>query len=126
MSGTEVVTASAPTPGGAFSQGVRQGNVLAVAGQLGTDPATGKLADGVEEQTRQAIRNLEAVLAAGGGALEDVIQTSCFLRDISDFPAFDAAYGSMFSQPRPARATVGAQLGPGALVEVAALAVLRD
>ena len=113
-----------PPPAGAYSPGVRAGDLLFVSGQVPKDPRTGQLVgDDVREQTRQVLRNLEAVLAAGGATLADVVSVSVWLQDEGDWGAFNEVYKSVFSAPYPTRAVVGAQLR-GILVEVAAIAYL--
>ena len=94
------------------------------SGQLGVDPATGELRNGVEAQAEQAIRNLEAVLDAAGCGLADVVKTTCFLADINDFQKFNAVYAPFWPDPPPARSTFQvAALPRGARVEIEAIAV---
>jgi 2-iminobutanoate/2-iminopropanoate deaminase len=96
------------------------------AGQLGTDPATGELAAGVEAQAERALRNLEAVLDAAGCTLADIVKTTVFLADIDDFAAVNAVYARFMPDPPPARSTFGvAALPKGGRVEIEAIAV-RD
>jgi 2-iminobutanoate/2-iminopropanoate deaminase len=118
-------TDRAPRPAGPYSQSVRIGNVVHAAGQGADDPATGRLAgDDIETQTRQCLRNLEAVLQAGGATLDDVIRCGVFLVDQADFEGMNAVYREVFGDPFPARTTVYVGL-PGELrVEIDALAVL--
>ncbi|MEV8436861.1 Rid family detoxifying hydrolase [Actinosynnema sp. NPDC051121] len=126
MAKTEIRTADAPTPVAAFSQGVRKGPVLQVAGQVAFDPATGDVVgDTVAEQTRQAMRNVIAVLAAGGASLADVVMLRVYLTDTAHFAEMNAAYGEFVTdQPYPARTTVYVGLPDKLLVEIDALAVL--
>ena len=121
----EVVrTADAPAPVASYSQGCARGGVLAVAGQVGVDPAGALVEGGVAEQTEQAMRNLEAVLRAAGAALDDVVRMDCYLTSFDDFAAFNEVYARWFPTPDPpARTTVVVGLAPGLLVEVTALAV---
>lgn len=121
-----IQTLAAPGPGGAYSQAILAGSILATAGQVGLDPVTGETPDGVVAQTRLALQNLRSVLAAGGAELTDVIKTTCFLTDISDFAVFNAEYEAFFDGHKPARSTFGVTLAGGFLVEVEALAVLAD
>lgn len=86
------------------------------------DPQTGRIPPTVEEQTRQALRNVEAALEAAGAGLADVVKTTVHLAKLSDWAAFDAAYRSVMPEPLPARTTVGSEL-PGILVEIDAVAV---
>jgi 2-iminobutanoate/2-iminopropanoate deaminase len=115
-----VPTPSAPGAAGPYSPAVRAGDWLALAGQVGVDPATGKLAgEGVADQTRQALANVAAVLGDCGASLADVAKTTVFLLDMSDFPVMNEVYADAFAGHRPARSTVAvAALPVGARVEV--------
>lgn len=120
MPAEPVPTPSAPASAGPYSPAVRAGDWLALAGQVGIDPATGKLADGgVAEQTRQALANVAAVLGDCGASLGDVAKTTVFLVDMGDFPVMNEVYADAFAGHRPARSTVAvAALPLGARVEV--------
>jgi 2-iminobutanoate/2-iminopropanoate deaminase len=120
-----VLSAAAPAPVGPYSQGIAAGGMLYAAGQIGIDPATGALVPGgIEAETRQALANLRAVLAAGGLELVDVVQAQIFLTDIEDFAAMNRVYAEHFTSAPPARATVGvAALPKGACFEILATAV---
>jgi 2-iminobutanoate/2-iminopropanoate deaminase len=97
------------------------------SGQLGLDPATGTLRSGLEEQTRQALANLSAVLEEAGASMAGVVKTTIFLVDIAQFATVNAIYGTAFPAPAPARSTVQvAALPLGALVEIEAIALLGD
>jgi 2-iminobutanoate/2-iminopropanoate deaminase len=121
------VTPDAPAPIGPYSQSVRIGRLVHAAGQGADDPATGRLAGAdIESQTRQCLRNLEAVLAASGATLDDVLRVGVFLAHRSDFEGMNAVYRTLFGDPPPARTTVYVGL-PGELrVEIDALAVLPE
>jgi 2-iminobutanoate/2-iminopropanoate deaminase len=121
------VTPDAPAPIGPYSQSVRIGRLVHAAGQGADDPATGMLAGAdIESQTRQCLRNLEAVLAASGATLDDVLRVGVFLAHRSDFEGMNAVYRTLFGDPPPARTTVYVGL-PGELrVEIDALAVLPE
>ncbi|MHB8186232.1 MAG: RidA family protein [Dermatophilaceae bacterium] len=121
-----ILSQEAPAPGGAYSQAVLSGRLLVLSGQVGIDSATGETPAGVAAQTRQTLANLKAVLAAGGARPEDVIKTTCFLANVDDFPVFNEEYGVFFGDHRPARSTIGVGLFGGYLVEVEALAVIRE
>ena len=126
MSKTEIRTDAAPPPGGGYSQGIRAGRLVFTAGQVGIDPTTGELAgDTIEEQTTQVLDNLAAVLGAGGATLADVVKVTAFLADMSLFAGYDTVYRTYFPEPRPARSSVGVNLGRF-LVEIEAVAVLPD
>ena len=120
MPAEPVPTPSAPASAGPYSPAVRAGDWLALAGQVGIDPATGKLADGgVADQTRQAMANVTAVLGDCGASLGDVAKTTVFLVDMGDFPVMNEVYAEAFAGHRPARSTVAvAALPLGARVEV--------
>jgi 2-iminobutanoate/2-iminopropanoate deaminase len=99
--------------------------MLWLAGQVGIDPATGDVAEGVAGQTRQALRNLEAVLRAAGGSLESLVKTTCFLTRVDAFAEFNAAYVQVMGNHQPPRSTVGVELAGGYLVEIEGLAVIE-
>ena len=123
---TEAVTTdAAPAPGGAYVQALKAGSLVVLSGQVGIDPSTGRAPDGVAAQTRQALRNLEAVLTAAGGSLGSLVKTTCFLTDVDAFPEFNAAYAEAMGDHRPTRSTVGVALAGGFLVEIEGLAVLE-
>ncbi len=127
--GREVVsTAAAPKALGPYSQGIKAGDFLFAAGQAGVDPATGRLVEGgVTAQTRQALRNIQAIVEASGSSLPRVVRCGVFLADLADFQAMNAVYAEFFpaDQAPPARTTVqAAKLPLGALVEIDAIALL--
>jgi 2-iminobutanoate/2-iminopropanoate deaminase len=104
---TPISTADAPKPAGPYSQAVRAGGWLFVAGQIPLDPATGDLVDGdVTAQARRVLDNIGAVLKAGDLSFADVVRTTVFLVDMNDLAAMNRVYGAYFSEPYPARATV--------------------
>jgi 2-iminobutanoate/2-iminopropanoate deaminase len=123
-----VWTKAAPKAVGPYSQGIKAGDFLFVAGEAGVDPATGKLVEGgIAPQTRRALENIRAIVEAGGSSLERVVRCGVFLADISDFQAMNAVYAEFFPPDRspPARTTVqAAKLPMGALVEIDAIALL--
>ncbi|MBV8951090.1 MAG: deaminase [Actinobacteria bacterium] len=111
-------TPSAPPVAGPYSPAVRAGDWLVLAGQVGID-ADGRLAAGVEEEARQALQNVDAVLHDCGATLSDVAKTTVFVTDMGDFAAVNAVYASVFGRHRPARSTVQvAGLPAGASVEI--------
>ncbi len=119
----EVRSKSAPSPVGPYSQAIDAGQVYC-AGQIGIDPAIGDLESGVVAQTARALTNLEAVLAAAGLSMKNVVKTTVFLLDIADFAQMNEEYGKHFAAPFPARTTVQAAALPrGARVEIEAVAV---
>ena len=114
----------APKAIGPYSPAVRAGQLLFVSGQVALDPATGNMVDGgITEQTRRVLDNLGALLTAGGRSFADVVRTTIFLADMNDFAAVNDVYGSYFSEPYPARATVQvARLPKDARVEIDVIA----
>ncbi|HVC25673.1 MAG TPA: Rid family hydrolase [Acidimicrobiales bacterium] len=124
MTRIEGRTTGAPPPAAAYSQSVRIGSVVSVAGQIGSVPETGRLvSDDVGEQLVQAFRNVGAALAASRATLDDVVRVEVYLTDLADFAAMNARYAEIFAPPYPTRTTVGVALGAGAKVEVTVLAV---
>ncbi|GAA1617904.1 carboxylesterase family protein [Actinoplanes couchii] len=122
---TPVFTTAAPVPAAPLSQGIRKGNILQVSGQLPFDPVTGQISGNtVTEQTTRALRNVLAVLAAGGASLTDVVMLRVYLTHPGHLIEMNEAYAELAGTPYPARTTVYMQLPPGVLVEVDALAVL--
>jgi 2-iminobutanoate/2-iminopropanoate deaminase len=120
-------TSRAPAPIGPYSQSVRIGRLVHAAGQGADDPATGALAGAdIESQTRQCLRNLEAVLAASGASLDDVVRVGVFLAHRSDFEGMNSVYRTVFADPPPARTTVYVGLPADLRVEIDALAVLPE
>lgn len=127
MSREPIQTEKAPQPGGVYSQGIRWDNLVFTSGQVGVDPATGRPAEGgVREQTRQVLRNVQAVLEAGGSGLDAVIKTTCFLAHIDDFAVFNEVYREFFPTNPPARSTIAVGLVPPWLVEVEAIGVRAE
>jgi 2-iminobutanoate/2-iminopropanoate deaminase len=124
MSRRIVLTDTAPKPVGPYSQAVVSGDLVFCAGQIGLDPATGRLVDGgFAAQLDRVLANLTAVLAAEGLSLGDVVKTTVFVTDLKDGPALNQAYGRAFPEPHPARSTVQvAALPAGAVVEIEAIA----
>jgi 2-iminobutanoate/2-iminopropanoate deaminase len=119
-----VSSPDAPKAIGPYSQAVRVGQLLFVSGQVPLDPATGEIVSGdIAAQTRRVFENLAAVLKAGGRSLNDVVRTTVFLADMNDFAEVNKVYGSYFSEPYPARATVQvARLPKDARVEIDVIA----
>jgi len=120
---SELRSKSAPSPIGPYSQGVDAGTVFC-SGQIGLDPATGDLVDGIVAQTARALANLEGVLSSAGLSLKNVVKTTVFLADMSEFTKMNEEYAKHFASPYPARTTVQvAALPKGARVEIDAIAV---
>ena len=127
MSRRVVESAAAPRPVGPYAQAVVSRDLVFCAGQIGLDPASGRLVPGgTVSELRQALANLAAVLAAAGLALDDVVKTTLFLVDLADGPAVNAAYAERFAAPYPARSTVQVSALPaGARIEIEAIAARR-
>jgi len=124
---TQIQTNAAPAAIGPYSQAIRAGGLVFTAGQIGLDPGTGELVDGVVAQAERALRNLTAVLDAAGTSFERVVKTTIFLADMGDFAAVNEAYAAHVSSPYPARSTVAVrELPKGALVEIDAIALVGD
>jgi 2-iminobutanoate/2-iminopropanoate deaminase len=121
-----VHTETAPAAIGPYSQAVVAGNFLFTAGQIALDPATGQIVQGdVTVQTERVMRNLTAVLEAGGTSWAQVVKTTVYLQDMADFPKVNEVYGRMIGDARPARSTVQVSALPrGVLVEIDAVAVV--
>ena len=122
-----VHTAEAPEAIGPYSQAVVAGPFVYCSGQVGIDPWTGDLVEGVGDQTERALKNLVAVLEAAGSDVDHLIKTTIFLTDMESFGEVNRIYSAALGDHRPARATVGvASLPKGALVEIEGVALLRQ
>ncbi len=123
-----ITAPDAPAAVGPYSHAVRSGDFLFLSGQTPLDPATGALVEGdVGAQTRQCLRNLEAVCAAAGASLRNAVRCGIFVTDMGTFAEVNTAYAEFFSETLPARSTVGvAALPVGAQVEIDAIVALGD
>ena len=119
-----IASPEAPNPAGAYSPALKVGDLLFMSGQIPIDPATGQLVHGeAAVQARRVMENLGALLEAAGLSFDHVVRTTVFLADMNDFAAVNEVYGSYFSEPRPARATVQvARLPRDARIEIDAIA----
>ncbi|MNP50236.1 Enamine/imine deaminase [compost metagenome] len=118
-----ISTSAAPGAIGPYSQAVQIGDFVFTSGQLGLIPETGQLAEGVEAQATQSLRNVSAILEAAGSSLDKVIKTTVFLKDMNDFAKVNEIYGSFFAEPYPARSAVEvARLPKDGLVEIEVIA----
>jgi 2-iminobutanoate/2-iminopropanoate deaminase len=116
-------TSAAPAAIGPYSQAVRAGDFVYTSGQIGLEPESGKLVEGIEAQTRQVLANLRAVLGAAGASFEHVVKTTIFLTDMADFQVVNTLYAAEFVADPPARSTVQvAGLPRKALVEIEVVA----
>jgi reactive intermediate/imine deaminase len=119
-----VQTPDAPGAIGIYSQAIRAGNTIYLSGQIGLDPATMQLVEGVDAQIHRAFRNLQAVCAAAGASLDDAVKFTVFLTDLANFARLNEIMSQYVRPPYPARSAVGvAQLPRGALVEIEAIVV---
>ncbi|MDQ4034141.1 MAG: RidA family protein [Actinomycetota bacterium] len=112
-------------PVGPHSQAIRRGNILAVGGQVGTDPHSGILCDGIHEQLRQAMTNVKELLEEAGSSFADVVMLHVYLTEHGHFREMNQVLSEFLAEPFPARTTAYVQLPPDMLVEVDALAVLQ-
>lgn len=120
-----ISTEGAPKAIGTYSQAVKVGDTVYLSGQIGLDPATMHLVDGIEGQVRRVFDNLSAVTQAAGGSLADIAKLNIFLTDLGHFALVNSIMAEYFQEPYPARAAVGvASLPRGALVEADAVMVL--
>jgi reactive intermediate/imine deaminase len=115
----------APKAIGPYSQAIRAGDTVYLSGQIGLDPATGQMVEGVEAQAHRVLQNLRAVAEAAGGTLDDIVKVTLLLADMADFAKVNEIMATYFRQPYPARATYQvAALPKGARVEVEGVMVL--
>jgi reactive intermediate/imine deaminase len=120
-----ISSADAPAALGPYSQAIRAGHTVYLSGQLGLDPVTGILVEGIEAQTHQVFLNLRAIAAAAGGNLDDMVKLSILMQDLGDFAKVNEIMSSYFRQPYPARATYQvAALPRAALIEIEGVLVL--
>ncbi|MNH74839.1 Enamine/imine deaminase [compost metagenome] len=126
MNKNAISTTKAPGAIGPYSQGVEIGDLIYTSGQLGLDPVTGELAEGVEKQTVQSLQNVQAILEEAGSGLDKVIKTTVFLKDLGDFSKVNEIYSSFFVEPYPARSAVEvARLPKDGLVEIEVIALKK-
>ena len=129
MTTREIIhTDQAPRAVGPYSQAIRLDSLVFTAGQIAIDPTTNKFIDGnIEQQTRQVLNNLSAVLEEAGSSLNQVIKTTVFLSDMDNYAALNGVYTEFFSEAKPARSTVAvAKLPLGALVEIECVALVSN
>ncbi|UQZ34646.1 reactive intermediate/imine deaminase [Paenibacillus sp. PK3_47] len=123
MSKKQVATTQAPGAIGPYSQAIVTGSWVYTSGQLGMNPETGNLADGVQEQARQSLGNVKAILEEAGLTMDHVVKTTVFLKDMNDFAAVNEVYSTFFTEPYPARSALEvARLPKDGLVEIEAVA----
>lgn len=123
MSNRIIQSKNAPAAIGPYSQAIMAGGLLYTSGQLGLDPDTGALPETIEEQTKQSLKNIQAILEEAGLQKTDVIKTVVFLKNMSDFAVVNGIYADFFGEHKPARSCVEvAQLPKGGLVEIEVVA----
>ena len=125
MTKEPIETKKAPQAIGTYSQAIRTGNTVYLSGQIGLDPETMQMAEGIEAQAHRVFQNLRAVAEAAGGRLDDMVKLTVYLTDLVHFPRINEIMAGYFSRPYPARAAVGvAGLPRNAIVEIEAVMVL--
>ena len=118
-----IKTTNAPGAVGPYSQAIEIDNLVFASGQIALDPATGKMAEGIEAQAHQALKNAQAVINASGAKWENVIKTTVFITNIDDFAKVNEIYATYFTQPYPARSCVEvSKLPKSALIEIEVIA----
>ena len=124
---TQITSPKAPAAIGPYSQAIAANGFLFISGQLPIDPTTGNFAEGgIRELTRQSLENVKSILAEAGLTLADVVKTTVFLADMSDFAAMNEVYAEYFTAPAPARSAVAVKTLPkGGLVEIEVIAACR-
>ena len=127
MSRQVIHTENAPAAIGTYSQAILVGETLYLSGQIGLDPYSMELVEGIEAQIRRVFDNLKAVCEAAGGSLADIAKLNIFLTDLSNFQIVNQIMGEYFAQPYPARAALGvASLPKGALVEMDGVVIITN
>lgn len=117
-------TEKAPKAIGPYSQAVEVNGTLYISGQIPVNPETGKMPEGIKEQTEQVMKNIGAILEAAGYTYNDVVKSTCLLNDMDNFQAMNEVYGSYYKENPPARAAFGVvKLPLGALIEIETIAV---
>jgi len=123
---TAISTSKAPAAIGPYSQAIQVGNQVYTSGQLPIDPATGSFPEGgIKEQTRQSLKNVQAILESAGLSMANVVKTTVFLADMGDFADMNAVYSEFFTEPYPARSAVAVKTLPkSAQIEIEVIASL--
>lgn len=120
-----IFTNKAPAAVGPYSQAIVSNGFVFCAGQIGVDPKSGKLLEGFENQTKQTLKNVKAVVTAAGSSLNKIVKTTVYLKNLADYPKFNELYGKFMGNHKPARATVEvSNLPKNCLIEIDAIATL--
>jgi len=118
-----IISSKGPAPAGPYSPGIGAGDYVFVSGQGPFAPVTKAMGTTIEEQTKQTLENVKAILEAGGAGMADVVRVTVFMTDLSEFQRMNKVYEQSFPQPAPARTTVGVSLAlPGMKIEIDAIA----
>jgi 2-iminobutanoate/2-iminopropanoate deaminase len=126
MTRSAVSTSNAPAAIGPYSQGIAAGGFVYCSGQIGLDPGSGNLVEGIEAQTERVLKNVAGILDAAGLTLADAVKTTIFLTDMADFATVNAIYAKHMPEPPPARSTVAVSALPkGASIEIEVIAIRR-
>jgi len=118
----KLTTKNAPAPTGPYSQGIIAGDCVYVAGQAGINPETGEIYRGIEIETRQTLKNIEAILAEAGCGLKDIVKITSYLADVEQFAEVNKVFEEMLPEPRPVRTTVQVHLRRGISIEIDVIA----
>jgi 2-iminobutanoate/2-iminopropanoate deaminase len=118
MTKTAVKGEGLPKPAGPYSPAIKAGDFVFCAGQVGRNPATREMGTTIEEQTKQALLNLQSILKAGGASLDDAVKTTVFMADMNEFSQMNAEYVKFFPKDLPARSTIGVTMAQGIKVEI--------
>jgi 2-iminobutanoate/2-iminopropanoate deaminase len=121
----KIQTTNAPAPAGSYSQGLKVGNQIYIAGQGPKNPVTGKVPKTIEEQTKQVLINIQNILKEAGSSLDDVVKVTVHLAELRDFDEYNQVYHQFFSEPYPVRTTVGSKLLNQILVEIDVIAEIK-
>jgi 2-iminobutanoate/2-iminopropanoate deaminase len=127
MSKTIISTDKAPKAIGPYSQAVKIDNLLFISGQIPLNPVNGEISGDIKSQTRQVLENIKAILTSTGGSLQDVVKTTVFLKDLTDFSLMNQVYQEYFKVDSPARSTVEVSAIPkGSLIEIESIALIKN
>ena len=122
-----IQTPDEPSAIGTYSQAIRVDGTVYLSGQIGLDPSTTQMVEGIEKQIHRVLQNLRAVATAAGGSLDDVVKLNVYLTDLGNFTRVNEVMATYFHQPYPARAAVGVSALPrGALIEMDGVLCLQD